>query len=102
MYRERGVWVEGLTTAHWEPTHWMSLPPPPNEPSGAISPPLFVLEQRFKPGWYLEWLGDECGGPYWTNDLAKAERFTLDRAGNEKGMLREETLIREVVHANIP
>jgi hypothetical protein len=31
MYRERGVWVEGLTTAHWEPTHWTPLPPSPND-----------------------------------------------------------------------
>jgi hypothetical protein len=54
---------------------------------------VFVLEQRFKPGWYLEWWGDECGGPYWTNDLAKAEKLTMDRAKYEKGMLREETLI---------
>ena len=53
----------------------------------------FVLEQRFKPGWYLEWWGDGEGGPYWTNDLAKAEKLTMDRAKYEKGMLREETLI---------
>ena len=30
MYRERGVWVEGITTARWEPTHWTPLPPSPN------------------------------------------------------------------------
>jgi len=30
MYRERGVWVDGATTARWEPTQWMMLPPSPN------------------------------------------------------------------------
>lgn len=53
----------------------------------------FVLEQRFRPGWYLEDWGDGEGGPYWTNDLNKAEKLTLDRAQYEKGMLRDETLI---------
>lgn len=31
MYRERGVWVEGLVTAHWEPTHWATLPSSPKK-----------------------------------------------------------------------
>ena len=35
MYRERGVWVESLTTAFWEPTHWTPLPPSPDETNGA-------------------------------------------------------------------
>ena len=53
----------------------------------------FVLKQQFRPGWYLEDWGDGEGGPYWTNDLNKAEKLTLDRAQYEKGMLRDETLI---------
>lgn len=57
------------------------------------SEPLYVLEQRFNPGWYLEWWGDGEGGPYWTNDLAKAEKLTMKRALYEQGMLREVTLI---------
>jgi len=62
--------------------------------NGSFKPqPLFVLEQRFKPGLYFEWWGDENGGPYWTADLAKAKKLTMDRAEYEKGMVREETLI---------
>lgn len=38
MYRERGVWVENLTTARWEPTHWAPLPPSPNVKSACTDP----------------------------------------------------------------
>lgn len=71
---------------------------PPTAESPALGPrpcsePLYVLEKRFKPGWYLEWWGDGEGGPYWTNDLAKAEKLTMKKALYEQGMLREVTLI---------
>jgi hypothetical protein len=62
-------------------------------PDASCCASSFVLEQRFRPGWYLEDWGDDCGGPYWTNDLAKAEKLTMDRAKYEQGMLRAETLI---------
>lgn len=62
-------------------------------PAAPCSEPLYVLEQRFKPGWYLEWWGDGEGGPYWTNDLTKAEKLTMKKALYEQGMLREVTLI---------
>jgi hypothetical protein len=55
--------------------------------------PVFVLELTFSPGWYLEWWGDECGGPYWTDNLNKAEKLTLRRANYEQGMIREVTQI---------
>lgn len=57
------------------------------------SEPLFLLELRFKPGWYLEWWGDENGGPYWTNEIEKAEKLTMDRAKYEQSMVREVTII---------
>jgi hypothetical protein len=30
MYRDRGVWVHGIVTAGWHPTHWATLPLSPN------------------------------------------------------------------------
>jgi hypothetical protein len=40
LYRERGVWVEGLTTARWTPTHWTPLPPSPNVKVQRAAQPL--------------------------------------------------------------
>lgn len=46
MYRERGVWVQGLTTAYWEPTHWMPLPSPPSMEENVIGEKNLEVARR--------------------------------------------------------